>query len=145
MTATLRNSILILSLLFAVINVSLMSAGENEDAAPEIIAVKFHADWCGSCKAMGNVFEELQAKFDTKPVLYVTLDHTRDFNRKQSKFLAESLGLGDVWKQNNGKTGFILLVDGKTRKVITRLKSTQTLKEMGAELVAAVEKTSVRG
>lgn len=36
---------------------------------PQILAVKFHADWCGYCKAMGSVFEELQAKFDTQPVL----------------------------------------------------------------------------
>ncbi len=50
-----------------------MSAGQQTRAAvdegPKIIAIKFHADWCGYCKAMGPVFEELQAKYDRLPVL----------------------------------------------------------------------------
>tara|TARA_E500000331_G_C17267879_1_gene717890 strand:+ start:2873 stop:3037 length:165 start_codon:yes stop_codon:yes gene_type:complete len=31
-----------------------------DDQVPELIAIKFHADWCGSCKLMGSTFEELQ-------------------------------------------------------------------------------------
>jgi thiol-disulfide isomerase/thioredoxin len=106
---------------------------------PRIIAVKFHADWCGYCKAMGQVFEELQAKFDTQPVLYVTLDLTREFDRGQAKYLAHAMGLADIWAEHGGKTGFILLIDGKTRAVIARLTHQQTLAEMGAALLDAVE------
>jgi len=140
MISRMRNTFILLILTAAIFTIQ---AGDKEkiaDATPALIAVKFHADWCGSCKAMGSVFEELQAKFDTKPVLYVTLDHTRDFNRQQSKFMAQSMGLDDVWAKHGGKTGFILLIDGKSREVITTLKSTQNLKEMGAELTAAVDK-----
>ena len=68
-------------------------AGEKTAETPtenaEVYAVKFHADWCGSCKAIGTTFEELEEKFDTLPVLYVTLDHTRQHNRTQSRYLAE--------------------------------------------------------
>jgi thiol-disulfide isomerase/thioredoxin len=107
---------------------------------PAVIAVKFHADWCGSCKAMGSTFEELQAKFDTLPVLYVVLDHTREFNRKQSAYLAHTMGLDDVWAEYGGKTGFVLLIDGETKEVITKLTHQQNLKEMGTLLAEAVKK-----
>lgn len=140
MISRMRNTFILLILTAAVFTIQAGDKGKMADATPALIAVKFHADWCGSCKAMGSVFEELQAKFDTKPVLYVTLDHTRDFNRQQSKFMAQSMGLDDVWAKHGGKTGFILLIDGKSREVITTLKSTQNLKEMGAELTAAVDK-----
>ncbi len=113
-----------------------------EVQGPRAIAVKFHADWCGYCKAMGNVFEEMQAKFDTLPVLYITLDQTREFDRRQSQYLAQALGLEKVWAEHGGKTGFILLVDGRSREVIQTLKHDQTLKDMGAKLVEAVEKAS---
>jgi thiol-disulfide isomerase/thioredoxin len=116
----------------------------NPDEAPAVIAVKFHADWCGFCKSMGSAFEELQAKFDVQPVLYITLDHTREFNRKQSAYLAQSLGLSEIWGENGNKTGFVLLIDGKSRKVITRLTHEQSLKEMGASLLEAVKKASAK-
>lgn len=111
--------------------------------APQIIAVKFHADWCGYCKAMGSAFEELQAKHDAQPVLYVTLDQTREFNRRQSKFLAHALGLDDVWSEHGGKTGFVLLIDGKTRVVVAKLTHEQNLKQMGTALLEAVSKAAV--
>lgn len=114
----------------------------SDGAIPAVIAVKFHADWCGSCKAMGPVFGELQNKFDTQPVLYVTFDHTQEFDRRQSKFLAMSLGLDKVWSEYGNKTGFILLVDGQTREIMTTLTHKQDLKQMGAALLEAIEKVS---
>ena len=123
----------------------LASTGSAQDQqkpteTAKIIAIKFHADWCGFCKAMGSTFEELQAKFDTLPVLYLVLDHTREYNRKQSAYLAYALDLADVWAEYGGKTGFILLISAKTKQVVTKLTHQQSLKEMGALLVEAVKK-----
>ena len=117
---------------------------ESTPGKPKVIALKFHADWCGSCKAMGDVFEELQAKYDNEPVLYVVLDQTREYHRQQSTFMAKSLGLGPVWDEYGGKTGFILLVDGDSSQVIHKLGKHQSLKEMGASLQEAVRQTSGR-
>lgn len=107
----------------------------TQDDGPEIIAIKFHADWCGYCKAMGPVFEELQAKYDQQPVLFVVFDQTREFNRRQSQYLADAMGLEDVWTEHGGKTGFVLLIDAETNKVIKRLGHERSLKEMGASLL----------
>jgi len=109
-------------------------------AGPKIIAVKFHADWCGYCKAMGDVYEEMQAKFDRQPVLWITLDQTREHDRTQAQYLAHAMGMKDIWSEHGGKTGFILLVNAETGQVIETLTHDQTLKQMGAKLVAAVEK-----
>lgn len=111
-------------------------------ATPKIIAIKFHADWCGYCKAMGGVYEEMQAKFDQQPVLWITLDQTRENGRKQSEYLARALNMSDIWAENGGKTGFILLVNAESREVVGKLTHEQTLKEMGAQLVEAVDKAS---
>jgi len=89
---------------------------------------------------MGSTFEELQAKFDTLPVLYLVLNHTREYNRKQSAYLAHALDLADVWAEYGGKTGFILLINTKTKQVVTKLTHQQSLKEMGTLLIEAVKK-----
>jgi len=118
-------------------------ATEDEAARhAKVMAIKFHADWCGSCKAMGPVFEEMQAKFDQEPVLYIELDHTRQFDRRQSTYMAHSLGLDSVWEDNGGKTGFILLVDATTKTVLQRLTHEQGLKQMGGALQDAVANAS---
>jgi len=120
------------------------SSAEQDEAqtSARVIAVKFHADWCGYCKAMGDVFQEMQAKFDQQPVLWVTLDHTRENDRKQSEYLAHAMGMQEIWSEHGGKTGFILLVNGKTGEVMDRLGHELSLKEMGAKLAEAVDKAS---
>lgn len=113
---------------------------EEQAAGPEVIAIKFHADWCGYCKAMGDIFDELQAKFDQEPVLYLTFDQTREHHTRQSQYLAHALGLEDVWAEYGGRTGFILLIDGQTGEVIDQLDHEQDLSQMGESLVDAVNR-----
>jgi len=118
-------------------------AGDDaEVAGPTIIAVKFHADWCGYCKAMGDVYQEMQAKFDQQPVLWLTLDQTREHDRTQSQYLARALNMNEIWAEHGGKTGFILLVNAETGQVVEKLTHEQTLKQMGAKLAAAVERAA---
>ena len=117
---------------------------DDHTAKAEVIAVKFHADWCGSCKAMGPVFSELEAKFDTQPVLYLTLDHTREHQRQQAMWLVQELGMDNVWAEYGGKTGFILLIDADSKEVLTKLTRENNLKDMGAQLKEAVAKASAQ-
>ncbi|MEM9557824.1 MAG: thioredoxin domain-containing protein [Acidobacteriota bacterium] len=131
-TAKLLATTLLLTLLMPV------AAAGAAPAEPEIMAVKFHADWCGSCKRMGPVFEDLRNKYDGKPVLFVELDLTNGTTRTQAEFLASALGFGDVYAQNQG-TGFILLLDGDSRKQLAKLTSDQDIKAMGKQIVEQLE------
>ena len=145
-----RNAILIITVLVAMgglaIAQSPRTTSTQRQAAsaegPKVIAIKFHADWCGYCKAMGPVFEEMQAKYDQQPVLYVRLDQTREAGRRQAQYMAHALGMGDIWAEYGGKTGFVLLVDGTTGEVIEKLTHDQSLKAMGASLREAVRNAS---
>ena len=128
----------ILPLILLVATLASLAAADKA----QVIAIKMHADWCGSCKAIGTSFEELQEKFDTKPVLYVTLDHTRDYQRQQSLFLLQGLGLDQSLASHAGKTGFILLVDADSKQVLAKLTREHSFKEMGAKLAEVVDSAS---
>jgi thiol-disulfide isomerase/thioredoxin len=118
------------------------SAEDEKVASPEVIALKFHADWCGSCRAMGPVFTDLGNKFDTKPVLFLELDHTSEPSRRQAEYLAAVLGLQEVWKKDGGSTGFILLIDADTHEVLAKLTKEQDIKAMGGQLLEAIDRAS---
>lgn len=88
----------------------------NANTAPKLMVVQFHADWCGSCAKIEPQLDKARGKadLDNKDVLFVKLDLTNGTTRNQSALLASAVGLGDFYKENNGKTGFVLLVDGAT-------------------------------
>lgn len=111
-------------------------------AQPKIIAVKIHADWCGFCKAMGPAFEDLQSKLDPAPVLYVRLDFTNDFTRRQAEYTAGAMNLDELWAEYAGRTGFILLLDAKTHRIIEKLSNLNTFNEMSDALKKALKTAS---
>ncbi len=115
----------------------IFSLGAAEIPSPKLIAVKHHGDWCGSCKKMGSIFTDLRNKFDGQPVLFVTLDLTNISTRNQSELLAAALGLQSVYKNNPG-TGFILLVDPKTHRVVKKLTADQDIKTMSKAIAAGL-------
>jgi thiol-disulfide isomerase/thioredoxin len=131
------------AVLLATTVLALAPAQEAPSAqGPEVIALKFHADWCGSCKAMGPIFTDLANKYDTQPVLFLTLDQTSEADRRQSRYLAAALGGEAIWREHGGKTGFVLLVDASTREVLAKLTKDDDIKAMGTALLEAVERAS---
>jgi len=114
----------------------------QQATSPEVIAIKFHADWCGSCRRMGSVFEDLATVAEDQPVLFTQLDLTDRSSRKQAEYLMSLLKLGQIWEEAGAgeKTGFILLVDADNHEVLGQLTADQDLKQMKAALADTVTK-----
>lgn len=127
-----------------VVIVSPVAAQEQPQTdKPEVIALKFHADWCATCRRMGPIFEDLATVTEEEPVLFTELDLTDRSTRKQAEYLLSLLNLEPVWKQAGAgeKTGFILLVDVDSRQPLARLTADQNLKQMKAAVLKAVTQT----
>ena len=109
-------------------------------SSPELIVLKFHADWCGSCRTMGPIVEDLQNKMDGDPVLFLTLDLTNRSTRMQAEYLVDSLGLSDAWVGHGGgkATGFLLAVDAETHQPVGVFKKNHTMKQMAAALSESI-------
>ncbi|MEK6703607.1 MAG: thioredoxin domain-containing protein [Planctomycetota bacterium] len=113
------------------------SAQAHAAEAPKIIAVNFYADWCPGCKALKPKLEEAMKDAASQPCLTVKLDQT-DKDSHQAEYMLAALGLGDLWKEHAGKTGYVLLVDAKTHKVVSTITSMQETKEIKTTLMAAL-------
>ena len=101
---------------------------------PAKYAVIFHADWCGSCKALAPKVMAAKEKVKDKPVLFVILDLTNDATKAQAALLAKALGLGEIYAAQGGKTGVMLIVDGKTGEVVETINRTHSTEAIVASL-----------
>jgi thiol:disulfide interchange protein len=96
---------------------------------PDLIAIELYADWCGTCKRMMPAAMEMRENTAAEPVLWVRLDRT-DRESKQAEYHMAALGLGELWAEHAGRTGYILLVDPETKRAVGRLTAEMDGREM---------------
>lgn len=132
------------ALLFSLILISAVTARNTQDnktaEMPQLIALRYHADWCGDCKKLAPTFDALKERFEEKSILFLTLDFTKPSDGKQSEYLAGVLGLDDIWRSNANVTGRILIIDRESKQHVATLSSSQSLDEMGTALDALISK-----
>jgi len=107
----------------------------------QLIAVKFHADYCKSCKAIAPTIEAVKKNFSAKNVQFVTLDFTTDDSKAAAAKLAKAHGLTAIMDKHGPKTGFVLLVNAKSHEVLERL----TKKQNAAEWTTSIKKHVSKG
>jgi len=120
-------------LLLVISSVTFAQAPKNTDN-PKLLAVKFHADWCRVCRAMGPAFEDLENKLDGSRVLFVKLDFTNNLTKAQANMLGAELGITPVMNDYKRKTGFILLIDPNSKKVLDKLTVKDDLNAMESKI-----------
>ena len=104
------------------------------EGSPALYVVKVHADWCGSCKALAPVLEEVRETLTAESVLFLELDVTDEARTAQARLLAAALGIEDHLKANN-KTGLVLLIDPSDKALVETL----TRKNSAEEMVGKIE------
>jgi len=103
-----------------------MEKMEKAAMSPKVIALIYHADWCGSCKVLGPNVKEARAEagLDGKEVVFVKMDFTDETTIAQSEMLARALGLGAAFEANNNKTGYMALFDAQSYEELGRIDKT---------------------
>ena len=107
-------------LLFAVVLTQTAFKAEKKSVNPDYLVVKFHADWCGNCLAMGSSFEDLQEKFKDANIEFVKFDLTDKGTTAKADAKAKQIGISNILNKNR-RTGFILIIDNSTKEILYKL------------------------
>lgn len=71
------------------------------------VVVDFFATWCGPCKMLGPVFEELSAEINDIKFIKVDIDEHEDLCRKYKVMSVPTLIVFDKGKEVKRNIGFI--------------------------------------
>lgn len=115
----------------------------ERDPTADIIAVQFYAEWCKPSQVVAKCVKALQEDAVDKSVLFVRLDLTDDTRREQAQLLMASLGCGDIWNTQRGRTGELLLIDAHTMRPITKLNDDDDAQQMFVALTQALAQAAV--
>lgn len=106
---------------------------------PTIVGVLMYADWCGKCKQLDPKLSEVQPEFENQSVLFTRFDMTNDFTTGQSEKLAGMLGLGDLFQEHEGSTGYMVLLDARTNEVLKILKHDQSKEQLKQQISSVLQ------
>ena len=100
----------------------------------EVLLVKYHADWCGSCKALSPMLEKLNQKLSGKNTKYVELNLTDNSTTELAKSLVKNHGIAPLAEKQ--KTGFVSIIDANSKEILGKLTKTQSVDEMYQEVLS---------
>ena len=113
------------------------AAMARELPQPKLIAVYFYADWCVNCKPLAAAMKQARSEhqLDEKDILFITLDLTDKTRIHQSILQAQALGIGPFLQAQGSATGYVALLDAKTKKELARFDRESTSESIAATLI----------
>jgi len=89
---------------------------------------------------MGPIATDAAKNAEGKSIQFVKFDFTSDETKAASAAKAEKFGVADLYKEHAPKTGFALLYDTKSKKVIKKLTASEDVAAWTAEINKALGK-----
>lgn len=74
---------------------------------------------------MGPIVKECTTDYADKSIKFVTFDFTSDEGTATAAATAKELGVESIYSEHEKKTGFLLLYDTESKKVLTKLSAKQ--------------------
>jgi thiol-disulfide isomerase/thioredoxin len=110
-----------------------------DSVEPKVVGLMFFADTCASCKVLDPKIQAVKGEFVDQPILFATFDHSNDATKVQAAMLATALGVGDIYKAQEKASGFLILVDAKTKQPIAKLTRDMSEEDIKTELNKALK------
>jgi hypothetical protein len=106
---------------------------------PKVVGLMFFADTCASCKVLEPKIQAVKGEFVEQPILFATFDHSNDATKLQAAMLAAGLGVGDIYKAQEKASGFLILVDAKTKAPVGKLTRDMSEDDIRKEINKALK------
>lgn len=125
--------------LFLINTVPAPLAMADREAGPDgVFVIKLHAQWCPVCLVTQSAWRRVSTEYAGRVHLLV-FDFTTTTTTEASRREAVRLGLEDVFDDNAGWTGTILIVPGRTRRVTASLHGRHRMEDYRAAIDAALQ------
>jgi hypothetical protein len=114
-------------------------ANAAQPVEPKVVGLMFWADTCASCKVLDPKIQAVKGEFVEQPILFATFDHSNDATKLQAAMLAAGLGVGDIYKAQEKASGFLILVDVKTKQPVGKLTRDMSEEDITTEINKALK------
>jgi thiol-disulfide isomerase/thioredoxin len=133
-------AIAVVAAAFAVIAFSPSGWSAAEPSADKrIVAAMFYSNFCASCRVLDPKIQDVKPDFADRPVDFVKFNQTFSlFNTDSLRELAEEHGVPGVFEEYRGKTGFMLLVEPETERVLAMITMSHSRDAIRAEIERAL-------
>ncbi len=101
---------------------------------PSVLVITFHSGDCQPCGRLEANLASASREFANSPALFTQFDLSDDFGRSQAAQFAALLGIQEAYRQNVHLTGFALVVDSATKRVLGRITADQSSQQITAAL-----------
>lgn len=113
------------------LGVSTASAQNYPSPQPEMLVVKFRADWCGPCKIMEPQLDQALRSLNDPSLALLSIDTTNGATSEAAAHVAFDAQIVPQYNQWLGVTGFAVMIDADTKNTLGCVNMTY-----GADMMA---------